>query len=433
MITRYMTAEMKQVWSSENRFKAWFMVELAVLKTMEKHGQIPAGISEVVEKRSKQIDWNALAKRQEELEQTTKHDVIAFLSALEEWIGKESCYLHFGMTSSDVLDTSFAMLLSQAGLYIQKRLLRLRSIVYERALEERDTVCLGRTHGQYAEITTFGLKLLSFVAELDRGMQRLESAMEGVSVGKIAGAVGNYGNIEPYIEADALLSLGIKPEKVSTQVVCRDRHGFFFSVLALIGGTLERMATEIRHLQRSEVQEVLEPFSKGQKGSSAMPHKRNPILSENVTGLVRLLRSYAQASLENQALWHERDIAHSSVERVIAPDATAILDFALERMIGVMQGLEIRKERMMELVEKAGPMVFSESILLQIVRKGVLRQAAYGWVQRAALKPGDFITNLKQDQELANWLTNEEIESCFCIQNHLEHVGVIFKRFEPSL
>jgi len=358
--------------------------------------------------------------------------VIAFLTALEEVLGKDSRWLHLGMTSSDVVDTAFAYLLKESGLQLLERLFVLRKNLFEKAFKHKNTICLGRTHGQAAEVTTFGLKLLSFAVEMQRNEERLKLAIDEISHGKLSGAVGNYGNIEPSIEREVMKTLGLKVETVSTQIVPRDRHAVFFAVLAVIAGGLERLAVEIRHLMRSEVAEAFEPFGKGQKGSSAMPHKKNPVLTENITGLARLIRGFASAAFENQALWHERDISHSSVERIIGPDATTVLDFAMHRMNQVISGLVVDEKKMLQHIDETGGLIFSESILLLLAKKGVFRQTAYTWVQEAAMKAregeGDFQNNLKKHKEVRKYLSNANIEEAFDVKHHLRHLDEIFKR-----
>ncbi len=432
MIPRYTSPEMAAIWSDEKQYFTWWQVELAAVQALERAGDVPKGVAAKLEADARGIDWSKLAVRAVEIELTTKHDVIAFLTALEEHLGKNSRFVHLGMTSSDVVDTAFALRLKEAGQQLQVRLAGLSKALFAQALTHQHTVCLGRTHGQAAEPTTFGLKLLSFAVEMRRNQERLESAIEEIAHGKLSGAVGNYGNIDPAIEKDVMEQLALVAEDVSTQIIPRDRHAVFFSTLAVIGGGVERLAVEIRHLMRSEVAEVFEPFGKGQKGSSAMPHKRNPILTENVTGLARLLRGYAGAALENQALWHERDISHSSVERVIAPDATTALDFALLRMTRVVEGLEVDAAKMLEHVQATDGLIFSEAVLLALVKKGVLRQEAYVWVQEAAMKArqgqGGFVATLKGHVEIGKHLAAHEIDEAVDVKQHLRHVDGIFAK-----
>lgn len=436
MIPRYTTSQMAKIWSDEARFADWLAIEFAALDVFEAQGLAPKGLGKELRAQAKGIDWPKFAARALEIEQTTRHDVIAFLTALEEVLGPGSRFLHLGMTSSDVVDTAFALALKKSGEQLLERMSELKAALREQAERHRHLVCLGRTHGQAAEPTTFGLKLLSYYAEMERGHRRLLLAIEEISHAKLSGAVGNYGNIAPDVEAKVMKALGLVPEAVSTQVVPRDRHAVFFGTLAVIAGGVERLAVEIRHLMRTEVAEAFEPFGAGQKGSSAMPHKKNPILTENVTGLARLVRNYAGAAYENQALWHERDISHSSVERVIAPDATTVLDFALTRMTQVVRGLEVDAEKMRSHIDATQGMLFSEGVLLALVKKGVLRQKAYEWVQRAALSArqgvGTFAANLKADADVAKHLSAEGVDEIFDEQHHLRHVDVIFARIFPS-
>ena len=428
MIPRYSHDSLVRIWSDAHRLAVWLRVEIAVTAAWEARGLVPAGTAARLRERAAGLDTAGLAQRQTEIEQTTQHDVIAFLQACEEQLGDDARWLHFGMTSSDVVDTAFALLLREAGGAVLTALDGVLTALRERALEHKMTPCLGRTHGQAAEPTTFGLKLLSSWAELARGRARLVRALEEISTGKIAGAVGNYGNVPPEVEAAALAELGLGVEPVATQVVPRDRHAMFFTTLAVIAGGIERLAVEVRHLQRTEVKEAFEPFGKGQRGSSAMPHKKNPILSENLTGLCRLLRSYAGAALEDIALWHERDISHSSVERIIAPDATTALHFALTRVERLVRGLVVDVPRMAHNLAAAGDIVGSGAVLLALVERGVGRQEAYGWVQRCALAGGDFRAALKSDAQIAARLQPADVERLLSVENHLRHVDAMFAR-----
>jgi len=432
VIPRYTTPEMNRIWSDSNKLSLWFQVELASVWAYESLGRVPAGVGTTLERAGSEIDFDALFKRALEIEESTKHDVIAFLTALEEKIGDASRYIHYGLTSSDIVDTAFALQLVAAGRQIEARLTQFRTALYQRALQHKGLACLGRTHGQAAELTTFGLKLLGYVTEVDRNLERLKSATKSVSVGKMSGAVGNYANSDPMMEEIAMKRLGLSVETVATQVVCRDRHAEFFTVLGIIAGSLERLAVEIRLLAHVHVKEAFEPFGSAQRGSSAMPHKRNPILTENITGLARLVRGYASMSLENQALWHERDISHSSVERVIAPDATQALDFAIKRMTLVITGLEVSEENMKKHVDETMGAMFSETILLLLVNKGVLRQEAYGWVQSAAKKQKaegiSFESALLANIDIAQFLSGDQIKQACDVGQHLKHVEAIFKR-----
>jgi adenylosuccinate lyase len=428
MIPRYATTEMLALWSDDSRARVWLKVEIACVAAWETRGLIPPGTADVLAARAATVDLVALSKRALEIEATTQHDVIAFLSACEEFLGEEARFLHYGMTSSDVVDSAFALLLVESGKHIDEALLGLRNALAKRALELKHTPCIGRTHGQAAEPTTFGLKLLGFVAELDRNRARLALAIDEVSSGKLAGAVGNYGNIPPDVELGTLTALGLRVEPVATQVVPRDRHAVFFSTLAIIGGAIERLSVEVRHLQRHEVKEAFEPFGRGQRGSSAMPHKKNPILTENLTGLCRLLRSYAQAALEDIALWHERDISHSSVERVIAPDATTVLHFALRRATRVVEGLVVDEAAMKKHLDAAGDTVFSGGVLLALVEQGASRHQAYEWVQRAALGGPGMRERLEADPEVSSRVSSEALKRLFSLENQLMHIDVIFDR-----
>src|SRR6185295_14789181 len=392
MIERYTRPEMGRVWSEESRLGRWLEVELAFVDVLAERGEVPAAAARAL-RTGARVD----VSRMRAIEDVVKHDVIAFVSAVAETVGDEGRYLHLGLTSSDVVDTAFALQLRDAADLLLAGLDRLRAAVRAQALKHKHTPMIGRTHGMHAEPITFGLKCASWYAELSRDRRRLAAARAEIAFGKLSGAVGTFANHDPSVEAAILARLDLQPEPIATQVVPRDRHAVYFTTLAILGGTLERIATEIRHLQRSEVGEAAEPFGSGQKGSSAMPHKRNPILAENVCGIARLVRGYATAALENIALWHERDISHSSVERVIAPDATIALDFALARMAGVVEGLEVRAEAMAANLARTSGAVFSEQVLLALVRKGVARDQAYRWIQRHALAGGDLAKALTGD------------------------------------
>ncbi|MDP2341632.1 MAG: adenylosuccinate lyase [Deltaproteobacteria bacterium] len=428
MIPRYSTPEMTALWSDASRARAWLKVEIACVGAWEARSIVPEGTAARLTAAADVVDLAALSARALEIEQTTQHDVIAFLSACEELLGPDARFLHYGMTSSDVVDTAFALLLTEAAGLLEQGVLGLRESLVARALEHKRTPCLGRTHGQAAEPTTFGLKLLGFVAELDRALARLRQARVEIGFGKLSGAVGNYGNIPPDVEARTLSALGLAIEPVATQVVPRDRHAVFFNTLAVIGGCIERLAVEVRHLQRHEVKEAFEPFGKGQRGSSAMPHKKNPILSENLTGLCRLLRSYAGAALEDIALWHERDISHSSVERIIAPDATTALHFACKRAERIVKGLVVDESAMKKHLEAAGDVVFSGGVLLSLVERGASRHEAYSWVQQAALGGTGMKERLQSDERITKYVGVVALERLFSLDNQLQHVDVIFAR-----
>jgi adenylosuccinate lyase len=369
LIPRYTRPAMQRLWSDEHRFELMLEIEILVCEALSARGVVPLSAVRTMRERAS-VD----AARVAEIEAEVHHDVIAFVTAAAESIGDDGRYLHFGMTSSDVLDTAFALQLVEAAQALEKGLEELRAVVRSKIGSQRRTVMAGRTHGIHAEPITFGLKLAGWYAEVTRDLKRLRTAREEIAFGKLSGAVGTYATSAPDIEAEVLAKLGLHVETVATQVIPRDRHAQFFCTLAVIAGSIERFATEIRHLQRTEVLEALEPFGKGQKGSSAMPHKRNPILTENLVGLARLVRSHAVAALENIALWHERDISHSSVERVIGPDATTALDFMLGRMTRVIEGLEIRPERMLANLESSGGRLASERILLKLVERGTRRE-----------------------------------------------------------
>jgi len=430
LIERYSTPEMAALWSQEKKFEKWLDVELAACKAWARLGKISA---RDLKKITKKASFNAA--RIDEIEKSVKHDVIAFLTSVSESLGPESRFIHMGLTSSDVLDTAFALQLREAAGIIISRVKALRTVLKRRALQHKETVMMGRSHGIHAEPTTMGLKFAMWYDEMGRGLERMESARAVISYGKISGAVGTFSSVDPRVEKYALKSLGLKAEPVSTQVVQRDRHAQFFSSLAILSASMEKIAVEIRHLQRTEVLEAEEPFTKGQKGSSAMPHKRNPILSENLTGLARLVRGYAGTSLENVALWHERDISHSSVERVIGPDATTLVDFMLVRITGLLKGLVIYPKNMRRNMERSHGLVFSQRVLLKLTGKGLTREAAYALVQANAMrvwKGGaggvDFKTILLNDEVIGESLTPEEIEACFDIAPYIKNVSYIFKR-----
>jgi adenylosuccinate lyase len=425
MIDRYTRAEMGRLWSEEHRLATWLEVECLASEAMAAHGQIPADAAAELRARAR-VD----VARVRDIEAEVRHDVIAFVSAVSETVGDAGRYLHLGLTSSDVVDTAFAVLLRDAASLILAGLDRFRTVVRRQAERHARTMMIGRTHGIHAEPITLGLKLASWYTQLGRARARLVAARAEIATGKLSGAVGAFANVGPEIEAHVLGQLGLTPEPVATQVVARDRHAAFFSALALLAASLERIAVEIRHLQRTEVGEVEEPFAAGQKGSSAMPHKRNPILAENVSGLARLVRSYASAALENVALWHERDISHSSVERVIAPDATILIDFMLARMTGVVDGLVVHPELMEENLGRLGGAIFSEQLLLALVRGGVQRDEAYRWVQRHALQASqaDFRASVCSDPDIGGVLSRKDLEALFDFGHHLRHVDELLRR-----
>jgi len=418
---------MERVWEPENKFGKWLEVELAACEAW-------AGLGKIPEKSLKRIVKRARfdLKRIDEIEKRVKHDVIAFLTSVAEFVGPDSRYIHMGLTSSDILDTSFALQLRDAADLIAEDILGLMAALKKKAREHKNTVMMGRSHGIHAEPMTFGLKLAVWYEEMERNLERTIRAREAISVGKLSGAVGTYSSVDPRVEMHVLRKLGLRPEPVATQVVQRDRHAEFFTTLAIIAASIEKFAVEIRHLQRTEVLEVEEPFTPGQKGSSAMPHKRNPVLSENLTGLARLVRGYAVSSLENVALWHERDISHSSVERVIGPDATILVDFMLVRFTGLIRDLVVYPERMLSNMDRLQGLVFSQKVMLRLVDKGLAREEAYGIVQGNAMKvwkgKGDFLSLLLKDRKVTGRLSKKELEACFDIKPYLKNVDYIFKR-----
>jgi adenylosuccinate lyase len=429
LIDRYSRPELRALWSDQQRFDTWLAVELAACAAMEATGAVPAGTAERVRARAAgRLDPARILA----IEEQTRHDVIAFLTHVEELAGEDARWLHLGMTSSDVLDSALAVTLGRALDEIVGGLDELAAALRRRAEEHRKTPLIGRSHGIHAEPVTLGLVFAGFYAEARRNRRRLVAARREIAVGKIAGAVGTYANLSPAVEAQALAALGLRPETVATQIVQRDRHAEVFNAIALLGSSVERIALQVRHWQRTEVGEAEEAFGKGQKGSSAMPHKKNPILSENLTGLARLLRSYAQAALEDVALWHERDISHSSVERVIGPDATALADFMLRRAARLVDGLVIHAARMRANLELTGGLIFSEGVMLALVRTGLPRQRAYELVQKSALRArdegGSFRALLGADAEIAARLSPTALDACFDLQHHLRHTDAIFER-----
>ena len=425
MIPRYARAEMADIWSPETKYRIWFEIEAHACDALAELGEIPAAAAAAVWARGR-----FEVARIDEIERETKHDVIAFLTNLAEHVGPEARFVHKGMTSSDVLDTCLAVQLTQAADLLLAGLDRLLAALKARALEHRLTPTIGRSHGIHAEPTTFGIKLAGHYAAFARNRRRLEEARREIATCAISGAVGTFANIHPYVEEHVARKLGLEPEPVSTQVIPRDRHAAFFACLGIVAGSIENLAIEIRHLQRSEVREAEEFFSEGQKGSSAMPHKRNPVLTENLTGLARVVRAAVVPALENIALWHERDISHSSVERMIGPDATVTLDFALHRLAGVVERLLVYPERMQANLDALGGLVHSQRVLLALTEAGVSREAAYRLVQRNAmpvwLEGKDFLTLLKADPEVV--LSDAALERLFDLDYHLKQVDRIFER-----
>ncbi len=427
MITRYSRKELTSIWSEENKYKIWLEVEIAAAEAMEKLGQIPKGVSSTVKKKGK-----INVKRIHQIESDVKHDVIAFLTSITEKAGIKARYLHQGMTSSVVLDTSFNIQLIQSGNILLKDIDKILSILKKQAKKYKFTPCIGRSHGIHAEPLTFGLKLASFYEEFKRNKKRLKSAIEEVSTCAISGAVGTFANINPKIEVYVAKKLKLKPEPISTQIIPRDRHAYYFSILGIIAGSVERVATEIRHLQKSEVYELQEYFSKDQKGSSAMPHKKNPILSENLTGLSRMVRGYVVPALENIALWHERDISHSSVERNIGPDANITLDFALMRLANILDKMIIYPKKMLSNLNITKGLVFSQEMMLELIKTGISRENAYRIIQRHAktsiAKNIDLIKLIKNDKNITNKISEKKINSIFTYTKHFKNVNYIFKR-----
>ncbi|MEX2201778.1 MAG: adenylosuccinate lyase [Dongiaceae bacterium] len=427
MIPRYSRPEMAAIWEPENRFRIWFEIEAHACDAMAALGVIPKSAAKAVWKRGK-FD----IARIDEIERETKHDVIAFLTNLAEHVGPEARFVHQGMTSSDVLDTCLAVQLAQASDLLLADIDRLLAALRKRAFEHKKTVCIGRSHGIHAEPTTFGLKLAGHYAAFDRARQRLVAARREIATCAISGAVGTFANIDPKVEAHVAKKMGLAIEPVSTQVIPRDRHAMFFATLGVIAGSIENLAVEIRHLQRTEVREAEEFFAPGQKGSSAMPHKRNPVLTENVTGLARLIRGMVVPALENVALWHERDISHSSAERVIAPDATIALDFALARMAGVIEKLVVYPDRMRRNLDLYGGLIHSQRVLLALTQAGMSREDAYRTVQRHAMPvwqgKGDLQGLLARDPDVAAKLSGKALAACFDLGHHLRHVDTVFRR-----
>jgi adenylosuccinate lyase len=427
MIPRYSRPEMARIWEPETRFRIWLRIETYAAEAMAELGQIPKHAADAVKKRG-----GFDVARIDAIEREVKHDVIAFLTSVAEHVGPEARFLHAGLTSSDVLDTCFNVQLVEAADILTANVDQLLAALKTRAFEHKDTLTIGRSHGVHAEPTTFGLKLAMAYAEFARARERLVQAREEVATCAISGAVGTFAHVDPKVEAYVAKKLGLRVEPISTQVVPRDRHAAYFATLAVVASSVERLATEIRHLQRTEVLEAEEYFSKGQKGSSAMPHKRNPVLAENLTGLARLVRSYAMPALEDVALWHERDISHSSVERVIGPDATIALDFALARLTIIIKDLVVYPERMRQNLDRLGGLIHSQRVLLALTEAGVPREEAYRIVQRDAMKVwedgADFLEALLADKDVTKVLSPEQIRAQFDLAYHTKHVDTIFAR-----
>ena len=429
MIERYQTSEMAKIWSEENKYETWKQVELAVTEVLVNEGIVPKKAFQVIKEKA---DFSV--DRILEIEQTTRHDVIAFLTNMAENIGPESRYIHMGMTSSDLLDTSLALLCKEAGEIILNKIRKFQDVLRQKAIEHRESFQIGRSHGVHAEPITFGLKLALWSEEVGRHVYRWERALASISTGKISGAVGTYQHLDPEVEEQVCSKLNLKPATVSSQVVQRDHHAEYLTTLANMAASLEKIAIEIRHLQRTEVLEAEEFFQKGQKGSSAMPHKRNPIVTERITGMARLLRGNAMVAMENIALWHERDISHSSVERIIIPDSTTVMDYMLNKMIFLMENLLVYPKNMRRNLDITGGLIFSQEVLLALVKKGISRENAYAMVQRNAMqvweKKKDFNSLLKSDEEISNILNGNEIDALFDLNKVMKNINKIYKRLE---
>jgi adenylosuccinate lyase len=427
MIGRYSRPEMAAIWTEEHKLRTWLRVEILACEAWAKLGKIPAEAVDVIKEKA---DFSV--QRVAEIEEVTRHDVIAFLTAVGEHVGPESRYIHFGLTSSDMLDTALAVNLCEASDIIIGDIEKLMGVLKRRALEHKNTVMIGRSHGVHAEPITFGLKMAMWYTETGRNLERMRRAKEAVSVGKVSGAVGTFGNSDPFVEQYVCAKLGLMSAPVSTQIIQRDRHAEFLTTLAIISSSLDKFATEIRNLQRTEIMEAEEFFEKGQKGSSAMPHKRNPIRCENISGLARVVRSNSMAAMENIPLWHERDISHSSVERVIIPDSCTLVDYMLNRFINVVDKLLVYPENMKTNLGKTKGMLFSEGVLLQLVQKGLTREEAYKLVQRNAMKVwekgSDFREMLLSDSDITSHMTEQELDECLDINHHLRFVDEIFQR-----
>jgi adenylosuccinate lyase len=427
LIDRYSRPEMANIWSLKNKYEKWLQVETAVCEALVEKGEIPKSALENI-KSNARFDTSRI----DEIEKTVKHDVIAFLTNVAEYVGEDSRYIHMGMTSSDLLDTALAIQLREASDIILKDLKLLSDVLKKRAYEFRDTVMIGRSHGIHAEPITFGLKLALWYSENQRNIKRMENARETISYGMISGAVGTFANIDPSAEEYVCKKFSLKPAPVSSQIIQRDRHAEYMAALSLIASSIDKFAVELRHLQRTEVLEAEEYFSVGQKGSSAMPHKRNPITAEQLSGLARVIRANAVAAMENVALWHERDISHSSVERIIIPDSAILIDYMLNKLANLIDKLIVYPENMKKNLDKMGGVVYSESILLELVRSGITREEAYKLVQRVAMKiwerGGDFKDLILKDREIMKYITPASVEKAFSTNHHLKNVNYIFKR-----
>ena len=432
MIDRYTTPEMAKIWSEYNKFDTWKKVEITVTEVLSDMGEVPKEAVKIINEKA---DFSV--ERILEIEKTTRHDVIAFLTNMAENIGPESRFIHMGMTSSDLLDTSLALLCKEAGELILQKLKTFKNILRIRAVEHRKSFQIGRSHGVHAEPITFGLKLALWSEEIGRHIDRWEQAIDSIATGKISGAVGTYQHLDPEVEEESCKRLGLKAATVSSQVVQRDHHAEYLSTLAIIAASLEKIAIEIRHLQRTEVLEAEEYFQKGQKGSSAMPHKRNPIVTERITGMARLLRANSMVAMENIALWHERDISHSSVERIIIPDSTTLMDYMLNKMIFLLENMIIYPENMMKNLDKTGGLIYSQEVLLALVKKGITREESYAMVQRNAMQVWelgkDFKLLLKSDKDISELLTEDEIDELFDLNKILININKVYKRLELEI
>ncbi len=427
MIERYSRKEIKEIWEDKNKYQIWLNIEIAAAEAMEKLKIIPKGVASKTKKKSK-INVERIHK----IEKSVHHDVIAFLTSITEKVGPEGRFLHKGMTSSDILDTCFNIQLLQSSKIIRRDIEEILKVLKKQSLKYKKTVCIGRSHGIHAEPTTFGLKLASFYEEFKRNRKRLDIAIKEISTCAISGAVGTYANVDPKVEFYVAKKLGLNVEPISTQIIPRDRHAFFFSILGIIAGTIERVATEIRNLQRTELQEVEEFFDKKQKGSSAMPHKKNPILSENLTGLTRMVRSYVIPALENISLWHERDISHSSVERNIGPDSTITLDFALNRLKNVLKNMNVYPKKMLKNLNITNGLIFSQRVMLELTKHGFSREKAYSLVQKNAQnswkKNISFYESLSNDSLINKKISNKDLMKMFNFDYHLKKINTIFNR-----
>jgi adenylosuccinate lyase len=427
MIERYSRKEIKKIWEEKNKYQIWLDIEIAAAEAMEKLKIIPKGVAQKTKKKAK-IDVQRIHK----IEKKVHHDVIAFLTSITEKVGSEGRFLHQGMTSSDILDTCFNVQLIQSSKIIKKDIEEILKVLKKKSFKYKKTVCIGRSHGIHAEPTTFGLKLASFYEEFKRNKKRLDAAIKEISTCAISGAVGTFANVDPKIEAHVAKKLGLTIEPISTQIIPRDRHAFFFSILGIVAGSVERIATEIRNLQRTELQEVEEYFDKKQKGSSAMPHKKNPILSENLTGLTRMVRSYVVPALENISLWHERDISHSSVERNIGPDSTITLDFALNRLKNILQNMNVYPKKMLKNLNITNGLIFSQRVMLELTKSGFSREKAYLLVQKNAQnswkKNISFYESLSNDSLINKKISNKDLMKMFNFDYHLKRINIIYNR-----